>query len=344
MTREIINTGTVANDGTGDTLRTAGTKINNNFREIYTKFGDSLGGNLNLLSALTDSGLDINGTNGRVKVGINNPVGDVSIDFPDSAGNVVVDTAIQILTNKTIDSADINNPAVLNLRLKDNDSSHTYDFIPGALTANVNINIPALSSNDTLTLNNATQTIQNKTLRSSTLVTPNIRSFLADSSSNPTIQFTNAHIGATGATRQRIKLVGAAAGDTTGPIFSVIAPSDTNAGIKIENKGNGAIKLDKLAYDTPTAFTSGASFTSTGPNSTNIVLNNASLSVTLADGTSAGEVKIFTNINAGAAATVTPTNFSQGTSISLDQFDTAQLIWHNSNWHLIGGYGYTVNP
>jgi hypothetical protein len=36
MVRQIISTGTTANDGTGDTLRDAGVKINANFTELYT--------------------------------------------------------------------------------------------------------------------------------------------------------------------------------------------------------------------------------------------------------------------------------------------------------------------
>lgn len=36
MVKQIINTGSIANDGTGDSLRTAGTKINENFSEVYT--------------------------------------------------------------------------------------------------------------------------------------------------------------------------------------------------------------------------------------------------------------------------------------------------------------------
>ena len=35
MEKEVISTGSAANDGTGDTLRTAGTKINSNFTELY---------------------------------------------------------------------------------------------------------------------------------------------------------------------------------------------------------------------------------------------------------------------------------------------------------------------
>jgi len=39
MTRQAISTGSAANDGTGDTLRQAAQKINENFVEIYRKFG-----------------------------------------------------------------------------------------------------------------------------------------------------------------------------------------------------------------------------------------------------------------------------------------------------------------
>ena len=39
MTRQNINVGSAANDGTGDTLRSAGTKINQNFQELYTQLG-----------------------------------------------------------------------------------------------------------------------------------------------------------------------------------------------------------------------------------------------------------------------------------------------------------------
>jgi hypothetical protein len=40
MAKSIINLGTTANDGTGDNLRVGGDKINDNFDEIYAKFGD----------------------------------------------------------------------------------------------------------------------------------------------------------------------------------------------------------------------------------------------------------------------------------------------------------------
>jgi hypothetical protein len=105
MTRRIILNGTVANDGTGDTLRTAAQKINDNFAEVYGAFGDGtsialqpatranlggvvIGASMNvaangLLSAniATDTGL------GVVKVGstlIISANGQIDADIPNS--------------------------------------------------------------------------------------------------------------------------------------------------------------------------------------------------------------------------------------------------------------------
>ena len=40
MPKSTINLGSSPNDGTGSSLRTGGTIINNNFSEIYSNFGD----------------------------------------------------------------------------------------------------------------------------------------------------------------------------------------------------------------------------------------------------------------------------------------------------------------
>lgn len=45
MTQQVINVGTVANDGTGDPLRTAFIKVNANFAEIYTFLPKDVSGN-----------------------------------------------------------------------------------------------------------------------------------------------------------------------------------------------------------------------------------------------------------------------------------------------------------
>ena len=41
MAFQSLGVGTNANDGSGDTLKAGGAKINDNFTEIYTKFGDA---------------------------------------------------------------------------------------------------------------------------------------------------------------------------------------------------------------------------------------------------------------------------------------------------------------
>ena len=68
MSRVAINTGSVANDGTGDSLRIAGGIINDNFSEIYRQFGD--GTNLTPTWNKTAAGIN---TTSRVGIGTTNP-------------------------------------------------------------------------------------------------------------------------------------------------------------------------------------------------------------------------------------------------------------------------------
>ena len=57
--------------------------------------------------------------------------------------------------------------------------------------------------------------------------------------------------------------------------------------------------------------------------------------MSLADGTTVGESKIFTNKGAGVA-TVTPANYAQGSTFALAQYDGATVIWDGANWYLVG--------
>ena len=61
MTRQNINTGTSANDGTGDTLRLAGTKINANFAEVYAFLGGGDSSNLSSQISFEDSAVVFEG-------------------------------------------------------------------------------------------------------------------------------------------------------------------------------------------------------------------------------------------------------------------------------------------
>ena len=40
MARQVIDIGTVGNDGTGDSIREAFRKVNDNFRDLYAVFGN----------------------------------------------------------------------------------------------------------------------------------------------------------------------------------------------------------------------------------------------------------------------------------------------------------------
>ena len=64
MARQNLNIGTAANDGTGDNLRVGGDKINDNFSEIYTAFGDG-----STLSSLAVSALNNQTANRLTTIG-----------------------------------------------------------------------------------------------------------------------------------------------------------------------------------------------------------------------------------------------------------------------------------
>lgn len=333
MAQQTINTGSTANDRTGDTLRTAGTKINSNFTELYNAIGGGAVG----VTELTDSGLDIVGTNFRTKIGATDPSSEISIDFPDSAGVVTLNGASQTLTNKIIDSADLHNPSIQNLGILDNDSSHLYKFVPGALTAHHNINIPSLSDSDTLVFNKKSATLEQKTLDRPVIQRSRVHQYLADSNGNSVISFTATHT----ASRNNVRVQSQATG--TSPNINAIG-ADANLNLILNAKGTGSVLQNKAAYSRSEA----ANGTTASTSATYIALTGSSTgTVNLADGTTNGELKIFAR-RAGGAGTVSVTpngslGFAQGTSINFDPLDTATCIWDGtSGWNIIGGYGYAV--
>ena len=87
------------------------------------------------------------------------------------------------------------------------------------------------------------------------------------------------------------------------------------------------------SYATQTIDTASA----TVNDSDTLILFNSTgtIAATLGDGTSTGEYKIFLNIKSGVA-TVTPTNFGNGTNFALSQYGSSQAIWEGSKWYLIG--------
>ena len=301
MTRQNINIGSAANDGTGDTLRSAGTKINQNFQEIYTQ----LGGDSSTLSnkvTLVDSAVVFEGVTAdshETKLIATDPTADRVISLPDATGAVVLDVATQTLTNKTLTT-----PVIASIS-----NSGTMTVPTGG---------------GTLATIGGTQTLTNKTLTSPILNTAKIGTSLNDANGNELIKVT-----ATGSAVNELTIANGAS--TTGPTLSATG-GGANLNIIMTPKGTGSVELNKAAFSSSTITANGAASTA----ATLIIGNKGSqLDVSLADGTTVGEYKIFTNKGAGALH-VTPANFSAGTKFVLAQNEGATCIWDGSNWFLVG--------
>lgn len=252
MTRQNLSTGSSANDGTGEALRSAGTKINANLVELWLMLG---GDSDNLSTGITFDSDGIKYTNGSFTIDMqfNTPTANRQILVPDSDGTVVLTTALQTLTRKTL-----NLPMI-------HDSDGNEIITTSGVASAVN----------ELTVTNAAAT------------------------NAPSISATG---------------------------------GDTNIGIALTAKGSGSIAISKLAHVPVEMTANGAA--STG--ASYIICNKGTaLAVSLADGTTLGESKIFTNKGAGVA-TVTPTNFAQGTTFALPQYTGAQVIWDSDNWYIMG--------
>tara|TARA_A100001388_G_scaffold227486_1_gene178867 strand:+ start:12279 stop:13208 length:930 start_codon:yes stop_codon:yes gene_type:complete len=301
MTRQNIGIGSAANDGNGDTLRTAGTKINANFREIYTFLADS--NNLSTEISLENDAIVFEGSTANdfeIRLKAKDATADRDIILPDVSGNLVLDSATQTLTNKTLTTPVIS-----------------------SISNSGTINIP--SGAGTFTTIAATQTLTNKTLTSPTLNTPKIGTSLNDVNGNELIKVT----ATTGAVNELTLANGAS---TTGPTLSATG-TGANLNIIMTPKGTGSVELNKAAFSSSTITANGAASTA----ATLIVGNKGSqLNVSLADGTTVGEYKIFTNKGAGAMH-VTPASFrGTDTKFVLAQFDGCTCIWDGTNWFLVG--------
>ena len=67
--------------------------------------------------------------------------------------------------------------------------------------------------------------------------------------------------------------------------------------------------------------------------------------LTLADGTTSGQIKIITMVvDGGGTATVTPATFASGTTLAFDAVaETATLVWNSSiGWILSADRGVTI--
>ena len=323
MTRRNLSVGSSANDGTGDTLRQAGIKINQNFVEIYQK----LGGDSDILMpgiSFDSDGIIFEGNidDHETRLVVESPTTDRVVTIPNYTGELVIDSDTQTLKNKTLVDPKFIHPDIYDSE----NSQYFYAIIPrDDITKNINLNIPALTDSDTFVTLTSVGTLTNKTLTTPTINSPTIGTLINDANGAEIIKLT-----ATASAANEITIANAAT--SAGPTISS-SGTDTNVDLNLTAKGTGAVKISKLAPDNDFQTANGAVSTTA---SFIIFSKSTALAATLADGTVTGELKYMLNQNSGLA-TVTPSNFAQGTSFSIAENGACQIIWSGNDWFIIGG-------
>jgi hypothetical protein len=167
------------------------------------------------------------------------------------------------------------------------------------------------------------------TLTSPVLDTPIIGVSLNDTNGNEFVKFTS-----TSSAINELTIANGASND--GPSLSATGVA-SNLNLTLTSKGTGSVEISKAAFSSITMTADGA----VNATKTLIIGNKGStLAVSLANGTTTGEYKIFINRGVGDMV-VTPSNFAQGTSFTLAQNDGCTCVWGGTgtNWFLVGNQG-----
>ena len=331
MTRQVLNRGTIANDGTGDTLRTASLKIEQNFQEIYNKLGD--GSSLMPLIDFDSDAIVFEGStanNFETRLRAVNPTADNAVYIPNYGGQLVMDSATQTLANKTLLSPTITTP-----QINDTSSNHQYIVAVNELAADRTITLPLLTGNDTFVFNNHTAILKNKTLQSPQINNPKIGNAVFDSAGNELLVFQDS-----GSAVNYI-LVG---NSTTGLPAKVKAAGEANSSLSLEGSGNGGVRVNsKLVLKTQGLNTAGT----ISANSPITLFNNASTaSHSMGNGTTSlnGEVKYLVNKGAGTQTiNETSNNIAAYSSITMPQNSSVTLMWFGTQWIVTSNLGATLN-
>ena len=101
MAKQIINIGTAADDKTGDPLRTAFSKINGNFDEMYTVTGNATFTELASNVTITSGNLNLDCNVGTYfYTSLNSNIGNINISNPPGTGSAIMLT-VEFTANGT---------------------------------------------------------------------------------------------------------------------------------------------------------------------------------------------------------------------------------------------------
>ena len=96
MTQQTINLGIYPNDGTGDDLRTAFTKVTANFTDLYTKIaainGQNVGSGVGIFSADVNGVLTFKSITGSNGIVVTSTANTVNIQAPSQVTTLLTDT------------------------------------------------------------------------------------------------------------------------------------------------------------------------------------------------------------------------------------------------------------
>lgn len=347
MPRQNINIGVVANDGNGDTLRTGGRKINENFVELYR----SIGGDSDSVSSrvsFTETGVSFEGSVNdgfETLLGVKNPTGDRTVLIPDHTGSIVLDSDAGTLTNKTLETPLLTSPLI-----QDSEGAEYAYTILGAndVPTDVNARLPALSADDEFTFNDAVQTVSNKTLSVPILNSPIVGGksgggYIGDSSGNNLIEFDG--VG------NAVNHVRVSNNSTGNGVKVEAAGNDANVPLDLSGKGTGGVAVkSRLVLETSDTSTSTAvdldkPLTVFSPGS-------GTIEPTLGDGEAGGEIHYFISRGTGNVNLTGNDNIedadSAGSFFVMDPGSSLTLAWHGGKWQVLSslqGYdGENTNP
>jgi hypothetical protein len=335
MARQNLNNGSLPNDGTGDTLRVASQKINQNFQEIYTFLSgdpDALSGQLAIENdALVFEGSSTDQHEVRLKAA--NATADRILTLPDADGDFVLTVATQTLTNKTITSPTISSPTISGLTITDGGANHQYSLVPSDIVANRNINLPLLTDSDEFTFNDHTQTLTNKTL-----TTPKITGgSINDISGNEILS-----LNSVGNAVNHIEVLSAA--NAAHPAVKAVG-DNTNINLDLFGKGTGGVRIqDKLILATQNATSNPSNISLLSP-ITFLNISSGSPTCSILDGTEDGEVKHIINRNTATWTLDIPGNPSGHDEVSIPERASISLVYSSitTEWYIISNNGATVS-
>jgi hypothetical protein len=249
MAQEVINIGVQADDGTGDTIRGAGIKINNNFTELYaTTFGQSqiglLGNNISTTQSNADLVFKPAGTGAMVFPGITiddnniraNRTNDDLVIRPNGTGSVVIESLSFSGTSiRSEDSSNIN----INENLTVDGTLLAQDSltVSGATTSQFTMDVTGNTSLSSLTVSGntsfvGTTTIDNLTFDDNIITT----------SSNADLRLTP---GGTGV----VKVSNLTIDSNINLTDNVIRVTNSNSDLVLSANGSGVVRISNIDLD-----------------------------------------------------------------------------------------------